>query len=1042
MAVSRRFRHTGLVLVRATTCPPDVTPPGDVDLADHAAVAREGAAWVRRVWQRREVREAVEMSSPDLAAGIERLLTDGCPAGRRLRRTVASPASYLLRWERRATPFGMFAGVTAAALGPAAVKIDTGHRAVVRADSEWLATLIDQVERHPALRMRLTVVADNTGVVRDGRFIVLRRAAVGARSPGPLQEASVRLTTPIAYALEQAVRPQRLAALADRMSRRFPSADTGRIHTLLHGLIDGGFLITDLRPPSTAEDPLNHLIQALHRAGVREAGDAELTEITKLLDHLEAINRQLMEHNTAADPARAAPLRAAAAGRMRHLARGTGPVLAADLRLNAHIAIPEPVVHEAERAADVLLRLSTQPFGTTAWLDYHARFRARYGTGALVPVRELVTDSGLGYPRGYLGAPRARPVWRTLTQRDTTLMGMIQQALVDGREEITLSEADIAALTTGDHGDVVVPSRIELGITLHATSTDAINRGDFTLQVVAAPRAHTSMIGRFAHLLDKADRAKLARTYAPDDDVVVAQLSFTPRRPHNDNVVRVAPHAGTVVLPLAEHPGTAPGRSGSGGTEVGVLSLDDLAVTADADQMYLVQRSTGRRVRAYIPHALDTTVQTPPLARFLAEIADARSAVFGPFDLGAARALPYVPRIRYRRTVLSPARWLLTRGALAAPGEDWDAALHRWRHRWRVPARVVLCQGELRLPLNLDRPLDRRLLQARLDAAERLELREDASSIAWGWVGRAAELVIPMVAAAAPKGRPPVTAPPGIIHQPGDALLLRAHLVGNPAHFDTILTRHLPAFVQQLGVPIRRWWASRHRDLIRLEADQYLVVLFRLAERSQYGAVAARLAAFAQELRTRGLLEQLLLAPAAEQPGRYGHGPALEAAEEVFAADTAAAIAQIAMAQAAGVAAQAVAAASMTHLAAAFASGTAAGYRTLVRRAKRRSGPVDAVVRDAAFRLADPAAGFAAVRALPGGDAVAAAWQRRADALAAYHRLLAQQRDPADLVTTLLHGHHVRAFGPDPEHEATTIRLARAAALRNLATASPAAGAP
>src|SRR5262249_55413353 len=167
-----------------------------------------------------------------------------------------------------------------------------------------------------------------------------------------------------------------------------------------------------------------------------------------------------------------------------------------------------------------------------------------------------------------------------------------------------------------------------------------------------------------------------------------------------------------------------------------VISVDDLAVTADADQLYLVRRSTGQRVIPQIPHALDTTVQTPPLARFLAEVADARSAVFGPLDLGAAgRILPYTPRIRYRRTILAAARWLLstedltnpTTAAPLTPGEAsrqanerWDEALRAWRQRWRVPARVVACHGELCLPLDLDQPLDTALLRSRLARAGQL----------------------------------------------------------------------------------------------------------------------------------------------------------------------------------------------------------------------------------------------------------------------------------------------------------------------------------
>lgn len=97
------------------------------------------------------------------------------------------------------------------------------------------------------------------------------------------------------------------------------------------------------------------------------------------------------------------------------------------------------------------------------------------------------------------------------------------------------------------------------------------------------------MAGRLADLLDDADHARLAATYG------------APQPP----------------------------------------SDQDFPAPADAERTYLVQISSGRRVMPRIPHALDTSVQSPPLARFLAEVADARSAVFRGFDLGAARVLPY-----------------------------------------------------------------------------------------------------------------------------------------------------------------------------------------------------------------------------------------------------------------------------------------------------------------------------------------------------------------------------------------------------------------
>ncbi|MEO3807163.1 lantibiotic dehydratase [Nonomuraea sp. B1E8] len=1009
MTVLPRYEHTGLVMVRASTDPGDLDLPTDLDLSHESAIQHEGRAWLAKSWARGDVREAVGVASPALASRVNLLLGSEHPATTDLRRAILATAAYLLRWQRRATPFGLFAGVATATIGPAKASYGTCHSTRARVDAEWLITLIDQLEQHPGLRPRLKVVTNSCGIVRDGRFIVAARAEVGARAPGPLREMSVRLTRPVRRALAAAAHPKRFDELAGDLIRLFPATSPDKIQALLNALVDQRVLITSLRPPTTAADPLRYLIETLLAASC-----SDLPDIAELLRRLESIGQLLTRHDALTDPTEAAIVRDEACKRMSALSPEAS--LATDVRLDATIAIPEVVLKEAELAATALLRLCTEPFGRTAWMDYHARFLARYGRGALVPVRELVDDSGLGYPSGYLGAPRARPTWRTLTERDAALLSLIQETTLSRCEEITLTEAQLEALTVGDHTAVVPPRRVELGVTLHAESAEMIDRGDFELWITAAPRAHTSMAGRFAYLFDDDDRARLATGYQHvGDGAVVVQLSFPPRRPHNENVVRV-PHLLQDTLHLREH------------TQSGTIDLDDLAVTADAAQMYLVQRSTGRRVFTQVPHALDTVVQSPPLARFLAEVAEARSAVFAPFTLGAARTLPYVPRIRYRRTVLSPARWLLTAADLRG---QWEEGLRAWRARWRVPARVVLCHGELRLPLDLDQRLDRAVLRVHLRRAEQIELYEDGPPKGQNWIGRPAELLIPMTAIQPPPSKLPATASPGAVHRPGASEVVRAHLIGNPVRFDAILTRHLPAFIDELGDVVLRWWVSRHRDMIRLDTDQHLALFIRLTDRRQFGKVAECLAAFAERLQVRGLLAHLTLTTHYEQPGRYGEGAALQVAEQVSAADTLAAIAQITAVERSHLPGQALAAASMAHLAAAFAPDPLTGCRWLVRCLERTTGQLDRVLRDHALRCGD----LAEVGALPAGDAVVSAWRARADALRTYHRILAEQRDPATVLRTLLHEHHVRALGVDPTFEKVTGRLARAVALRRLALA-------
>ncbi|MGH3692885.1 MAG: lantibiotic dehydratase [Pseudonocardiaceae bacterium] len=658
--------------------------------------------------------------------------------------------------------------------------------------------------------------------------------------------------------------------------------------------------------------------------------------------------------------------------------------------------------------------------------------RARYGTGALVPLLELVADSGLGLPADYLGSAWGRAA-RQVSERDEKLMALIQRATLDGSGEIVLTDQVIEDLTAGDQTDLVhLPSRVEVAVEIHAVSAEALARGRFTLTVTGTPRPGSSMAGRHAHLLPQEGRDLIAETYtATGPDAVVAQLSFAPRKRRNENVARTAqllPH----VIPVAEH--REPNEH--------LIPLADLAVTLDDRRFYLIQLSTGRHVVPRVTHALEAGVHTPPLARFLAEITIARSAVYKAFHFGAAARLPYLPRVRYRRTTLSPARWLLTAGDL--PGRDastaeWEAGLESWRITWRVPEQVAMVDHDRRQPVDLGHRFHRLLLRTRLVRAGRLELRETSAPEDLAWLGRAHEVLIPLVLdAPAAAAAPSITGPPRAVtgdagHLPGNSTILCAQIHGNPGRFDEILTERLPGLVDAFGDDAPRWWFRRHREMRHPEVDQCLAVYLRLPEPTAYGSAAERVAVWSDRLRRERLLSHFTLATHEPQSGRYGHGPALDCAQDVFGTDSAAALAQINVAVRYGVHPQALAVASLVDLAASFAGSAQAGLDWLVRELPQEYGRLESALRDQALELADPHGTWTTLRSLPSGTDVVAAWQARSVALATYRASLARQRDPLTVLRSLLHLHHIRAVGVDPVIERVTSRLARACALRHTA---------
>ncbi len=1025
------YRHAGALLVRATTHPdslPLPEPPDPSSPTDDAPA--QGLAWLARVWQHDEVRQVVEAASPVLFQQTCAALA-GRPDARRTHRLVRSLVLYLLRWRGRATPFGLFAGVAPARIGGLAVaRWADNHRAVARADALWLGAVIGHLEQHPSLLERLPVVANHAAVVR-GEWLVVPGQPPESR-PGvfaPL-EVAVRHAGPVRAAMAAADEPIKFADLAKRLTVEYPGAAAEQITAMLAGLVTRHALLTSLRAPMTVPDALGHLQAQL------EAVDADdLPEVADVVGELRTIHAGLVRHNDthAAD---AATLRSSVADRMRNLCDLAAQPLLLDVSLDCDLTLPDAVIREAETAASALLRLTPHPFGYPHWKDFHTRFRRRYGPGAVVAVRDLVADSGLGLPAGYLGSP-TRPAPRTLTARDETLVALVQQATIEDRDEIVLTERLIQALAVDEDAALVAPPRVELAFQVHAASLDDLNCGRFRLVVKGVPRPASSMAGRFTDLLPADERTRWANTYSSDategPDTLAVQLSFPSRQRRDENVIRtpqLLPH----VVSLAEH--RDPGDH--------LIDLDDLAVYADARHMHLIQLSTGKRVEARVLHALEGGLHTPPLARFLAEVSSARRAAYTAFDWGAAARMPFLPRLRYGRTVLCPARWLLRAADLppaSAALAGWEEAFTVWRQRWRVPAAVALCEADLRLPLDLDRRAHRALLRTRLDRARQVELRKAPTGADLGWLGRAHEILIPLRATG---GRSQSSARRRLVggqarvvardaaELPGRSAWLHARIHGHPERHNEILTEYGRSSFDGWD-DARSWWFTRHRDQARPDSHQHLDVYVRLAAGDRYGPAAGRVADWAADLRGRGLLSDLQLASYQPQTGRYGHGPAMAAAEDVFAADSTAALAEIEYATRTGASLDAVTAASLVDLAASYTGTPRGGLRWLIDHLPHEHGVLDRAVRDEALRLADPRHDRATLCAQPGGEHVGATWQRRRVALAAYHKQLAAQRDPQPVLRSLLHLHHVRAIGVDPDRERITHRLVRAVALRWIA---------
>jgi thiopeptide-type bacteriocin biosynthesis protein len=309
------------------------------------------------------------------------------------------------------------------------------------------------------------------------------------------------------------------------------------------------------------------------------------------------------------------------------------------------------------------------------------------------------------------------------------------------------------------------------------------------------------------------------------------------------------------------------------------------------------------------------------------------------------------------------------------------------------------------------------VLRAHLDRDGKVMLRPAPEPGDLGWTGgRAHEVVVPL--AAADQAVAPVRTAGHVVgredaHLPGCDNRIYLQLHGHRDRQDPLLARHLPTLVEELGGA--RWWFVRYRD----PADHLRVRL--VCPPGTLGSTVETVGEWTRQLRNRGLITHAGVETYHPETARFGGPAAMDAAEEYFAADSAAALAQLSPQNVPD--AGALTAASLVDIATGLLGDDAEAMRWLIEHTRTDTTAPPRTVYRQAVDL---------VNAEPPGLApqVIAAWSARRMALAAYRRALQDATlHPHEVLPDLLHLHHVRMRGPGLPQERAHLHLARAAAL-------------
>lgn len=837
---------------------------------------------LRELVSRPEVREALFLASPSLEESLG--AWGETPESERGQKVERALVRYVSRMTGRATPFGLFAGVSLGAVGERTRLVLGGEaRRHTRLDMDSLLALTEALARHPEWRGALRFRPNSSLYRAAGR---LRYAE--ARNEGGTRDYHLVAVEPTPYleaTLARAGNGARLEELAAALHEADTDIPLDEARAYVEALADAQLLVPELAPPITGPEPL-HAVMAHLR---------ELPGGAPLAGHLEELHAALESLDARGLGVEPEHYRALAERLEAWPARPSLPRLfQVDLVKPAPEAtLGNAVVEELARGVE-LLRRSMPPRGGEALRRFREAFQARYGDREVPLLEALDEESGLGF--GGL-AEEAEPLLRGLSfpgRTEDARWSRRHAHLLRRWEDVTRGGGHELALTAEDEQALAVdapplPDAFEVLAAVAADSEQALAEGHFRVHLSSAggpPGAR--LLGRFCHAdakLEEAVRKHLREEEALHPGARFAELVHLPEGRVGNVLLRPV---------LREHEIAWLGSSGA--PREAQVPLSDLRVSVVGGRVVLRSERLGCEIHPRLTTAHHYGGRSLGLYRFLCTLQGQGVAASLGWDWGPLEAAAFLPRVTSGRLVLSLARWRVEASEVERLTERRGAAryreVQRWRERRGLPRHVGLAEGDHVLPLDLEGALW-------VDTFLHLAKSQDTVTLVEPFPGGDAlcvrgpdglyvhELVVPFTRTrVAPRATEvPRRAPPAPVRRrfaPGSEWLY-AKLYGGSATADRVLHEAVGPLVRE-ALDVRAadtWFFLRYEDpephlRVRLHGDAK-----RLRE-----TILPLLETRTEPLLEEGLLWRVQLDTYEREVERYGGAEGIRLAERLFHADS------------------------------------------------------------------------------------------------------------------------------------------------------------
>jgi hypothetical protein len=639
----------------------------------------------RDILLNKPVQEAIYMASLDLYHELEKYNQKQTFATKDVKRLKNTCIKYLSRMAARCTPFGSFAGCSTGSMGDKTEIMLHENRKNVRYDMSFLYLLAHIISNNEQVRWKIKYHTNNSiyELYNKYRYIEISETPRGRTHRIASVDKSVYLDMILSLATDGAYLNDMVNALTDSGIER----ETASAYML--EIAGSRLILSELELSVIGEDYFQKIIDTIESFDDENEEMIKLKNVLGFLKNLDINNVVLpVAHSQIVDKIESIGLKYAGKN-----------LFQLDLYKESEAVLSRDVIKEIQSTLSFLNRINP-PWNNQDIIDFKNAFTAKYEEREIPLSIALDTEIGLGYPVNRQSSdtspflfgfqlPRKENTERSVTinKTHTVLLNKLVECLSDDRKEIVLKDEDFESKP--EKWDDL-PSTIAVFFQLLEAEPHPL----ISINNIGGTSG-ANLLARFSHLHPDIEQLIKKITHKEQElerDAVLAEISYlSDARMGNISARPNIRDYEIVYLSSSKIP------------KEKQIPVSDLMLSVRNGQLLLRSKSLNRSIIPRLTTAHNFRNTTIPVYRFLCDMQHQSGRTGLHFSWGTlSESFAYLPRVRYRNTILSPAKWKIKQEELKRfvdikEEQQLLVEINDWRIRKKMPQFVLQIEQDNQL---------------------------------------------------------------------------------------------------------------------------------------------------------------------------------------------------------------------------------------------------------------------------------------------------------------------------------------------------------